>query len=172
MGRGGESGAGRGTRVSSRSCRASSGRGQLRRSSSCFSSSSSSCSPPPAFPPHLARPGLPRPGSRSPAWGAQPGGTRRGAAAGTVPLLAASLPNRRSPASGEGAREPRSHLLAAGEDSRVGLGCPILRPHLPAGRGRQGMGGCRLAQIPQTSLHGNRVFLGDPLRSFLFHPSL
>jgi hypothetical protein len=69
-------------------------------------------------------PGL---GAGCPVRGAARGQTMHRAAAvavGTAPLLAASLPNLKSPASGEGARErerePGSHLLAAREESPVG----------------------------------------------------
>lgn len=93
-------------------------------------------SPPPAFPPHLARPGLrtrPRPASQARGrvprrWPQSP--AARDCGGGHPELLAASLPNRRSPASGERAREPGSHLLATGEDGRVSLGArfPVPTP--------------------------------------------
>ena len=135
-------------------------------------------SPPPAFPPHLARPGLrtrPRPASQARGrvprrWPQSP--AARGCGGVHWELLVASLPNRRSPASGEGAREPGSHLLAAGEDGRVGLGSPIPCPHLPASQGHQGMGGCR-SRARSAGWSARKPGLsGTPLRPFLFQPSL
>lgn len=141
----------------------------------------SSGAPPPRFPPHLARPGLrtrPRPAScarahvpRHGAHGreARGAGLRRRA---RRPLLSASLPNRRSPASGEGAREPGSHLLAAGEDSRLGLGCPMPCPHLPAGP--RAPGERRLQTRADSADPSARKpgRTGSPLCPFLLQPSL
>lgn len=44
------------------------------------------------------------------------------------------------------------------------------RSRIPAGRGRQGLGSCRPAQIPQTHLQGNRLFLGPLYALSFFSP--
>lgn len=70
---------------------------------------------------------------------------------------------------GEGeAREPWSHLLAAGEDSGVGLGFPI--PH-PRGPRAPGVGKLQTRADSADPSAGKPPLSGTPLRPFLFQPS-
>lgn len=179
MRRAGRAARGGGARVSSRSCRAEVGRGQLRPSSSfpsssCKGSSGVSSSASARSPPHLARAGLrsgPRPASRArrslPRSGRPGGGPLRGAAAAAgrrAPLLAASLRERPGPASGEGARERGSASPGAIcwlRGRRAGR-ARAARVPVPTSRRAERARGRRLQrpQIPQTRLLGSPFCLG------------